>query len=259
MKIVIAPAYHSLHTVIADIVNGNYTAEHIYCQRRNNVERIVLDDGSRVVVKRFKQPNALNRWVYGIFRKSKARRAYEHALRLTELGVDTPTPIAYMEERRSGHFARSWFVAAYGDGTPFSELYATLREKAGEGDAEAQQQIPRLRSALMAFVCSLEDKHVLPGDFNHANILVTRNNDDWHFSLVDINRMRFNRKPTLKGTMKMLSQFCRDYQDGIDFVGVYAEQRGLDFDHCMHVFAQRRNHLLRRKHRKQLAHRMLKQ
>ena len=96
MKIVIAPAYHSLHTVIADIVNGNYTAEHIYCQRRNTVERIVLDDGSRVVVKRFKQPNALNRWVYGIFRKSKARRAYEHALRLTELGVDTPTPIAYI-------------------------------------------------------------------------------------------------------------------------------------------------------------------
>lgn len=58
--------------------------------------------GEELVVKRYKRPNAFNTFVYSFLRKSKARRAYEHALRLQSLGIGTPGPVAWCECRRRG-------------------------------------------------------------------------------------------------------------------------------------------------------------
>ncbi|MBO5699828.1 MAG: hypothetical protein J6R57_00240, partial [Bacteroidales bacterium] len=46
--------------------------------------------GKNFIVKSYKKPNIINRFVYGIFRPSKARRSYENALKLIEIGVGTP-------------------------------------------------------------------------------------------------------------------------------------------------------------------------
>ena len=271
MKIVIAPEYASLRNVINDIVAGRYTAEHVYCDSRNKVERLVLPDGSRVVVKRYKRPNIINSVVYGTLRKSKARRAYEYGMQLPQKGISTPQPIAYAEQRHCGRLTYSWFISAYDDSTPFSEYYATLRRQAADGNKDAERQIPLLRQALIDFVCMLEDKHVIPGDFNHDNIMVQENtlpsslsasqdnvwDDRWHFALVDINRMHINKKPSLHSTMKMFSQFCRSHQDGIDFISVYAPKKGLDYEQCMAVFVEMCNRLERRRQRKKIAHKVL--
>ncbi len=256
MKIIVHPDYQPLLSTLGDIVNGKYSVEHVYCNRRNTVERVVLPDGRKVVVKRYKMPNSINRWVYGVLRKSKARRAYEFGLLLIEKGVDTPKPIAYMEQRLHGAMTWSWSVSEYVDATPFSELYASLRQLAAEGDTQAEQQIQKLRQSLTQYVVQLEEKNVVPGDFNHANILVTEVEDDYHFSLVDINRMHIDKQATLHSTMKMYSQFCRSYQDALDFLPLYAEARNIDYDKCMYIFACQRNHLLKRKQRKLVAHRM---
>ncbi len=257
MKMVVSPSFASLRPLLERIVAGTYTPQHVYCHRRNVVERVVAADRQCVVVKRFRTPNALNRWVYGLLRKSKARRAYEYGMRLLQAGIATPQPIAYMEERRGCRFARSWLVSEQAEGTPFSELYACLRTQAAQGDGEAASTMQQLRTALTKYVIHLEQHCICPGDFNHANIIVEQREGRFHFQLVDINRMRFGRTPTLKSTMKMYSQFCRNYQDAVDFLSLYAESKGIDFDHCMYVFARQRHHLLRRKQRKQMAHKLL--
>ena len=45
------------------------------------------------VVKSFHRPNLINRFVYGIFRPSKAKRSYIHAGMFLEIGVGTPRPV----------------------------------------------------------------------------------------------------------------------------------------------------------------------
>ncbi len=67
--------------------------------------------GERLVVKRYKRPSAFNAVMYSFFRKSKARRAYEHALRLRELEIDTPEPVAWSEYRRNGLITETYFVS----------------------------------------------------------------------------------------------------------------------------------------------------
>ena len=44
-------------------------------------------------------------------RKNKARRAYEHALRLRGMGFDTPEPVAWSEYRKDGLIADTYFVS----------------------------------------------------------------------------------------------------------------------------------------------------
>ena len=104
MKITIHHNYEYLLGDIKDIIEGNYVAKKVFCHNRNVVEMVNLQ-GSPFVVKRYKEPNWLNRVVYTWLRKSKARRAYEYALRLLDEGVETPAPVAYIEIKRGRLFS----------------------------------------------------------------------------------------------------------------------------------------------------------
>ncbi len=75
-----------------------------YCDRRNTVRKIELTGGRIFVLKQYKRPTRLNQFAYTLFRKSKARRAYEYALRLQQLGFETAAPVAYLEISRHGLF-----------------------------------------------------------------------------------------------------------------------------------------------------------
>ena len=74
---------------------------------RNTIKAFEAE-GERLVVKRFKRPNLLRAVIYTFFRRSKARRSYEHAVRLRALGVDSPEPVAWSEYRRRGLLCDSY-------------------------------------------------------------------------------------------------------------------------------------------------------
>ena len=63
---------------------------------RNIIKEFEVE-GNKVVVKSFKVPNVLNKVIYRYFRKSKAKRSYEYAIKLQEKGIGTPQPYAYFE------------------------------------------------------------------------------------------------------------------------------------------------------------------
>lgn len=74
---------------------------------RNTIRRFT-QEGETLAVKRFKQPGFLQGILYAHFRRSKARRSFEHAMRLVGLGIGTPQPVAWSEYRRNGRLTNSF-------------------------------------------------------------------------------------------------------------------------------------------------------
>lgn len=108
-KIVLSPTYAYLQQEIRKIPAGDYRILETYCDRRNMVRKIELAGGRIFVLKQYKRPTRLNQFAYTLFRKSKACRAYEYALRLQQLGFETAAPVAYLEISRHGLFHTGYF------------------------------------------------------------------------------------------------------------------------------------------------------
>lgn len=151
---------------------------------RNTIRAFDTRDG-RYVVKKYRRPGLFNRIVYTFFRKSKACRAYEHALRLRVLGIDSPEPLAWAETRHRGLLEDAWFVCRYTDYIPLCD--ATRRFP--EPDTRP------LLTAFARFAALLHEKGVLHEDFNHSNILyrIDPQSGEYRFQLIDVNRMKFRR------------------------------------------------------------------
>jgi hypothetical protein len=76
-----------------------------------NELRMFEHQGVEYIVKSYRIPNIINRFVYGLFRPSKAQRSYEYALKLLGIGVGTPFPVAYMTESNGLLFGKSYCVS----------------------------------------------------------------------------------------------------------------------------------------------------
>ena len=199
MNVFINRQYEHLRDDIMRVVAGDYVAVKIYCHKRNVVEKVVMQ-GGEYVVKTYKRPNFLNRVVYSFLRKSKAERAFLNARRLYGLGVDTPSPVAYVEVYKRGLFSRGYYIAEF---VP----YRTMRD-AFAGVAPESDDV-RLKRDFVNFTLSLHGKGVLPLDFNSGNIFYHYDDvtGEYRFALTDINRMRFGRRPSVFEVMRSFEQF----------------------------------------------------
>ena len=153
---------------------------------RNTIKAFEAE-GERLVVKRFKRPNLLRAVIYTFFRRSKARRSYEHAVRLRALGVDSPEPVAWSEYRRNGLITETYFVSRRSDYAPLTA--ATERFPTSDS-------LPVL-AAFARFTVRLHEKGICHEDFNQTNILWRHDEATgrYDFQLIDINRMKFLRRP----------------------------------------------------------------
>ena len=79
---------------------------------RNEIREIEYK-GVKFVIKSFHRPNLINRFVYGIFRASKAERSFQNAIRLLAIGVGTPQPVAFINMKKHGLFDRSYYISLH--------------------------------------------------------------------------------------------------------------------------------------------------
>ncbi len=149
---------------------------------RNELKIIECEDGLQTVVKAFKIPNIINQIVYAYFRDSKAKKSYENAIKLQNLGVNTPEPIGYIEFYRSFLFKESFFIAKK------HNYDFTIREPLRNLELEDRINIIK---EFVAFTFNLHKKGVYHKDYSAGNILVSKKDKKWEFSVVDINRMEF--------------------------------------------------------------------
>lgn len=196
-------------------------SSHSIHKARNEL-RVTTLQSIEVVIKAFKIPNIINQIAYTYLRHSKAFKSYHNALRLTQLGVTTPTPIAFLEERHFTLFKRSYFLSRY---TPYDFTMAHIR------DDQPIYKNDVLR-AFARFTKELHDKGVWHEDYSAGNILVTKTQSSYHFCLVDINRMKFMPiSTTLR--MKNFNKLWLNEEDLQTIAKAYADEATLEPSWCV--------------------------
>ena len=201
----------------------------IIYKERNEI-RCVVHDGMTFCIKRYCVPHGIKRLIYGIFRTPKVVRAYEYALKLSELGVATPEPVAMMQ-CKDGY---SFLV------TPMSRLKRNFYEFR-DGKIEGKEDIIR---AFARFTADAYRKGILHLDYSPGNILFDKIDGEWHFEMVDINRMRFGNVGKRQGCFN----FCRLWGKR-DFFEVlsdeYSKVMNYDSQECLKLILKGRERFWR--------------
>lgn len=183
MKIFISK-YHKLSkkSIEEFLLNFNAVGQQLFADdkgRRNRI-KVVEKDGEKFNIKSFKQPNYLNRYVYVLFRKSKAERSFEFAEKLIKKEIGTPKPIAFAEEISKGALTKSFYIS--------EQLDYDLTFRDLDLAKPGHENILR---AFAKFTFDLHEKKVQFLDHSPGNTLIQLNNGNYQFYLVDLNRMIF--------------------------------------------------------------------
>lgn len=211
-SIVIDSKYNKDRETINDIISGKVKNEQTFCDQRNKVW-LVSNGESKWVVKKFKRPTLANCVIYTLLRPSKAKRAFDYAYRLLDNDIDTAHPVAYIEIYKHGFFHTGYYISEY---VPLPGLDNIN----GLDDNETD----KLLTDLAAFTARMHGLGIVDFDYNVSNILWNKGNDGhYHFTLIDINRTRFNCNHLLECAIALTTNALLDR-----FVDRYCEMRGID-------------------------------
>lgn len=150
-------------------------------QKRNSLRLFQLNEDT-LNIKSFRVPNIVNQIAYRFFRKSKAQRSFEYALQLQDLGIGTPEPIAYYEYKNLLTFKNSYYISRQLD------CDLTYRVLIKDFDYPNREDILR---AFTRFTFELHENNINFLDHSPGNTLIVKNENDYNFYLVDLNRMKF--------------------------------------------------------------------
>jgi len=179
-NLVVAPAYLPFQHFLANIpATFDQKGKTIYKAR--NELKIIDINGIAVVVKKYKRPHIINQIAYGYFRKSKAQRSFLYAQKLLSLAITTPAPLAFIEKTQHGLLKESYFISRF---CHYPHLMRELWDYT-ETDKSA------LIGAFATFTASIHNQQVYPIDYSPGNILFEKSQNEYHFALIDINRMQF--------------------------------------------------------------------
>lgn len=221
MKIILNPTYESLRSFLEELpTNFEKTGEVIYDGR--NIVKIIAAPGLDINVKSFKIPNIINQLVYGNFRESKAKRSFEYANILIEKGINTPDPIAYIEEKRGILYNRSYYISV-------QEQFDGLMREFKWGELKGREE---LLKQFARFTASMHEKGILHIDYSPGNILYKKQGEEYSFYLVDLNRMYFGTVSMKQGC----ANFCRLWgnREMLTYIArEYAKARNYDEEQCI--------------------------
>ena len=185
--------------------------------KARNELRIATLHGLKCVIKAFKVPHPLNRFVYAYLRDSKAKKSYKNALKLLARGIATPKPIGYIEFFENGLLSESYFISEH---EPYD---FTIREVLHHEVADAETVL----EAFAAFTYALHQKGVWHEDYSPGNILIRKTAAGYAFLLVDINRMKFRPVSPQEG-LQNFSKLWASPEDLTLLGKAYAGLSGMD-------------------------------
>ncbi len=221
METIINPLYSELKDFITGIPSFFEKKGKSIYKGRNEIKTFEIN-GLEIAAKSFKKPHFINRIAYTFFRKSKARRSYEHALILQEKKITTPQPIAFIEEKKNGLISGSYYISTYKE-------YPGIMREFRHCPLSGKEDLVRAFARFTAFV---HEQGVLHLDYSPGNILYEKTASGYDFCLIDINRMKF-------GEIDMKTA-CRNLQrlwgsdEMIAFTAKeYANARGFDEKTCI--------------------------
>ena len=186
----ISPSYSKLTEFVTELPHNFSKSGKVLFKKRNEI-RMISIEGYDVNVKSFKIPHLINKIAYKYFRGSKARHSFEYGIRLSDLDVNTPEPIAYIETSKGGLFHKSFYISK-------QHVYDfTIRDLIGFDFLDKENILKQFTTFTYE---KLHKNNIHHLDYSRGNILITRlENQQYDFSIVDINRMRFEKMGYIKG------------------------------------------------------------
>lgn len=221
IKYALAEKYRIFKPLLLQIKEHFSRSSDIIHDARNQLKIVPFND-QNIVVKSFRKPNIFNQFIYAYLRDSKAKKSYDHSLKLLSLGITVPDPVGYIEFYGYGVLQESFFLSLH---TPYD---FTIREVLLDSKWPDHDEIFR---QFGIFTQQLHAKGVLHRDYSPGNILITKlDNRNFRFDLVDINRMRFGPL-THEEKMQNLSKLWADASDLSIIARAYAEAAELNPAH----------------------------
>lgn len=177
-KLVINDEFKNLENFLLNIRTFFQENKNTIHKARNEI-KVINYENKDLVVKSFKIPNLINRIIYTFYRSSKAKKSYEYALKIKDF---TPKPIGYIEFFKSGLISDSYFVSEKFD------CDFTIREPLLDADFLNKDEVLK---AFAKFSFHLHEVGIFHFDYSPGNILIKKENENYIFKIVDINRMKF--------------------------------------------------------------------
>lgn len=231
-RIILSPLVSNLdgQSLLDLIATAGYNPFSILHKGRNILWRAMCNN-SNLVIKEFGN-GTKSKFVYAI-RKSKAARSMANALELIKRGIATPAPIAFAETRNLlGLLQHSWFISEYEESQSYIKAYHIYGHI--------------LTVAFADFVACLHEKGILHDDLNNTNVRVKiSSSGEFHFSLIDLNRMRIfplGKQIPLADCMKNVCRFCSIHDEFKIFARQYLRSRNLPDAMLAQMLTAKRRH-----------------
>lgn len=218
------PKYPELKTFVASIpLRFEHGEGEVIYRGRNELRRMEYQ-GNSYVVKSFRRPHLLNRFVYGTLRASKAKRAYNNGLELLQIGVPNPLPIGYVEVRAGLLFDKSFLITA------MSHCPYTWKDLFVQ-DFSYKEQVVREVGKLTAL---LHNHGIALKDYSRGNILFKEEDGQVRLEVVDLNRM-YRGKICMNRGCKNLERLPSTPEMHRWLAEEYAQARGYDVETCFNL------------------------
>ena len=134
-------------------------------------------DGQKLLIKRY---NTKNLWhgVRRLLRRSRAENCFHMARLVRQSGINTPAPIAYVEERFGPLKGRSWFISEFVEGPHCLEYIC---------HQASDQEVRTIAQHIGQMLAKLSQLKVTHGDLKATNILLRNNRAPW---IIDLDAMK---------------------------------------------------------------------
>ena len=212
---------------------------------RNKIKEFHIEGMEEVVIKRYKAPNFFQKVGY-LFRKHKAYKAFHNGLKIMQLGIQTPAPIACVMIYNGPFISEAFYICKRCGFPPIEELL-----QRDDWDQALARDFAR-------FTSLLHQKGVLHHDLNDTNVrFIKEPNGNYAFSLIDINRMDFYKHMEsipMKERIENLTRFTGRYDLFAFVIRLYAQEFGLDEDWIQQAIAQKKKHDCNWYRRKRILH-----
>lgn len=199
----------------------------VFRNDRNVIKRITSEHGD-FVVKSFVGMYFLNRVMYSLFRKTKSERSFLYSKLLNAKGIRTPAAVAWIDYYRWGFLQSSYFVNEFSDEQTYEQRLNQLREQ------DHRTKVVLLE-ALAAFVFHMHKLGFFHDDLSPGNILISREQGDYKFSLLDLNRMRIGPVSFRKGIQNFVKIGLPNDEIEI-IIKAYAAQHGRPGDAAVKTY-----------------------
>ncbi len=184
MKIILNPNYIKSEKAILQLVNDFFDEGNLIVQGSRNTIKSNFLDNETINIKFFEKPGFIKSIIYSFFRSTKAKRSFDYANYLINHNIQTPIPIAYIEDRSNvGLLGDSFYISQQID------YDFTIRELIHDPLFANRNEI---LEEFTQFTFKMHEAKVNFLDHSPGNtLIVKKGNGRYDFFLIDLNRMKF--------------------------------------------------------------------